>query len=75
MNTTTINVSVNVPKSFRTDRLQQQLTKYARQLVDSWQPKAKNKRSYRHESLCGMFAKGHTEEELIEDYLTEKYKI
>ena len=46
-----------------------------RQPVDSWQPKAKNKRSYRHESLCGMFAKGHTEEELIEDYLTEKYKI
>ncbi len=57
------------------DKERLQLTEYAQQFVDSWQPKAKNKRSYRHESLCGMFAKGHAEEELIEDYLTEKYKI
>ena len=75
MNVRTINVSVNVPKAYHIDQLQKQLTTYAQQLVDSWQPTVRNKRHYRHEALCGMFAKGPSQDELIEDYLKDKYHI
>ena len=36
---------------------------------------AKAKKHYRHESLCGIFNSDATEEQLIEDYLQEKYNL
>lgn len=71
METRTINVPVLVPKSYRIDLLQQQLTAYAQQLIAS----AKTKRHYRHESLCGVFHTDATQEELLEEYLQEKYNL
>lgn len=71
METTTINVQVLVPKSYSLALLQQQLTAYAQQLVAS----AKPKRRYRHETLCGIFKSDATQEELIEEYLQEKYNV
>jgi len=75
MEARTINVPVNVPKSYSIELLQQQLTAYAKQLVASARPAAKSKRRYRHEALCGVFSSGATEEELLEDYLQEKFQI
>lgn len=71
MEATSINVSVRVPKSYRLDLLQQQLTAYAQQLVAT----AKPKRRYRHEVLCGIFSSDATQEELVEEYLKEKYSL
>ena len=75
MENITIKVSVNVPKTYSVDLLQQQLTEYAKQLINSAKPATKSSRSYRHESLCGIFSSNTTEEELIEDYLHEKYNV
>ena len=71
MEVTTINVPVIVPKSYRIDLLQQQLTAYAQHLIDS----AKAKHHYRHEALCGIFNSEATQEELLEEYLQEKYDL
>lgn len=71
MEATNISVSVQVPKSYRLDLLQQQLNAYAQQLVAS----AKSKRRYRHEALCGVFSSDAPQEELIEEYLQEKYDL
>lgn len=71
MEATSINVSVHVPKSYRLDLLQQQLTAYAQQLVAS----AKPKHRYRHEALCGIFSSDASQEELVEEYLQEKYSL
>lgn len=68
MEATTINVPVQVPKSYSIALLQQQLTAYAQQLIAS----AKPKRRYRHEALCGIFKSEATQEELLEEYLQEK---
>ena len=73
--TTTINVPVNVPKSYSIDLLREQLAAYAKQLIASAKPAAKAKHHYRHEALCGVFSSGATEEELLEDYLQEKYQL
>lgn len=71
MEATTINVPVQVPKSYSIALLQQQLTAYAQQLIAS----AKPKRRYRHEALCGIFKSEATQEELLEEYLQEKYNL
>ena len=75
METRTINVTVNVPKTYKTDLLQQQLTAYAQLLIASARSTAKKQRHYRHEALCGIFNSDATEEQLIEDYLKEKYNL
>ena len=75
METRTINVSVMVPKTYRVDLLQQQLTAYAQKLVSQVKPAAKSRRHYRHEELCGIFSSDATEEQLLEDYLQEKYQL
>jgi hypothetical protein len=71
MEARTINVPVLVPKSYRVDLLQEQLTLYAQMLIAS----AKPKHHYRHESLCGIFNSDATQEELLEEYLQEKYSL
>lgn len=75
MEATTINVSVNVPKSYNIDLLKEQLTTYAQQLIASSKSAKKGKQHYRHESLCGIFNSNATQEELLEDYLQEKYNL
>ena len=75
MDTTTINVLVNVPKSYSIELLKEQLTAYAQQLISAAKPAAKAKGRYRHEALCGIFNSDATEDQLIEDYLQEKYKL
>lgn len=75
MEARTINVSVKIPKSYRVDLLQQQLTEYAQQLIASAKTAKKSKRHYRHKALCGIFSSGATEGELLEDYLKEKYEL
>lgn len=35
----------------------------------------KKRHKYRHEALCGMFNSDATQTELVEEYLTEKYKL
>ena len=75
MEARTISVSVRIPKSYRVDLLQQQLTAYAQQLIDAAKPAKKAKRQYRHEALCGIFNSGASEEELVEDYLKDKYQL
>jgi hypothetical protein len=70
-----INVHVNVPRSYRLDLLEQQLTAYAEQLIDLAKPIRKAKKRHRHEALCGIFASGVSEEELVEDYLKDKYQL
>lgn len=69
-----INVPVSVPKSYRIDLLQQQLTAYAQQLIRSKKTKSQ-KKHYQHETLYGMFSSNAAENELIEDYLQEKYHL
>ena len=75
MEARTINVHVNVPSSYRIDLLERQLTSYAEQLIAQAKPARKGKRHHRHEALCGIFSSGAAEEELVEDYLKDKYQL
>ena len=72
MQTQTINIPIMVPQSYPVDELKRRLTDYARFIIS--QP-TKAKRNYRHESLCGIFKSSSTEEELIEEYLEDKYGL
>jgi len=75
MESRTINVSVNVPKSFHIDLLQQKLASYAQQLIAESVSPTTNKRKHRHEALCGVFKSEASEVTLVEDYLQEKYQL
>ena len=35
----------------------------------------KSKHRHRHEALCGIFNSGATEQELVQDYLNDKYHL
>ena len=75
MEARTINVHVSVPRSYRIDLLERQLTTYAEQLIAQAKSAKKGKRQHRHEALCGIFTSGASEEELVEDYLKDKYQL
>lgn len=75
MEARTINIAVNVPKSYSVDLLQKQLTAYAQQLIATARPVKKSNHHYRHEALCGIFSSNATEEQLIEEYLQDKYNL
>ena len=75
MEARTINVHVSVPRSYRIDLLERQLTSYAEQLIAQARSSRKSKRQYRHEALCGIFSSGASEEELVEEYLKDKYQL
>ena len=75
MATTTINVSVDVPGTYRIDLLTKQLTEYAKRLVKSARPVKKTKQKYQHESLCGIFSSDTNDKQHIEEYLQEKYNV
>ena len=70
---TTIPVSVDVPQGYSISKLTRQLADYAKMLVKS-QSVEKSHKQYKHEALSGIFNDNATEEELIEDYLIDKYK-
>ena len=74
MEARTINIHVNVPRSYRIDLLERQLTSYAEQLIAQAKPTKKGKQ-HRHEALCGIFSTEATKDELIEDYLKDKYQL
>ena len=75
MEARTINVHVSVPRSYRIDLLERQLTSYAEQLIAQAKSARKGKRQHRHEALCGIFNSEALEEELVEDYLKDKYEL
>ena len=75
MEARTINVHVSVPRSYKIDQLERQLTAYAEQLIAKAKPVRKVKRQHRHEELCGIFSSQTSEEDLIEDYLKDKYQL
>ena len=66
MEARTINVHVNVPRSYRIDLLEQ--------LIAQTKPTKKGKQ-HRHEALCGIFSTEATKDELVEDYLKDKYQL
>lgn len=70
--TININIPVNVPKDFSLDILKKQLTEYAKSLIAKAIP-AKQKH-YEHESLRGLFAPAN-DQDLLEEYLEEKYHV
>ena len=63
---TTIPVSVDVPQGYSISKLTRQLADYAKMIVKS-QSVEKSHKQYKHDNA--------TEEELIEDYLNEKYML
>ena len=75
MEVRTINVHVSVPRSYRIELLERQLTSYAEQLIAQAKPARKSKQQHRHEALCGIFSSGASEDELVEDYLKDKYQL
>ena len=75
MEVRTINVHVSVPRSYRIELLERQLTSYAEQLIAQAKPAKKSKRQHRHEALCGIFSSAESEDELVEDYLKDKYQL
>ena len=75
MEVRTINVHVSVPRSYRIELLERQLTSYAEQLIAQAKPAKKSKRQHRHEALCGIFSSDASEDELVEDYLKDKYQL
>ena len=72
MQTRTINIPVTVPNSYPVDELKRRLTDYAQYIIS--QPVI-NQKQYKHESLCGIFKSKKTEENLVEEYLKDKYKL
>lgn len=73
---TTINISLDVPKSYQLDTLKQELTEYAKKLVAKAKPKAKaEKQHYAFEALRGFAQTDATDEELLDEYLEDKYGI
>lgn len=75
---TTINISLDVPQSYQLDTLKQELTEYAKKLVAKAKPKAKakaEKQHYAFETLRGFAETDASDEELLDEYLEEKYGI
>ena len=70
-----INVHVSVPRSYRIDLLERQLTSYAKQLIAQAKPAKKGRRQHRHEALCGIFSSDAEKDELVEEYLKDKYQL
>jgi len=69
---TTINISVDVPKTYQLDVLKKQLTDYAMHLIAV---SSSTKRHYKHEALCGVLAPERKDGEYVEEYLKEKYNV
>lgn len=75
MPATTINIPVNVPASYRLDVLKKQLTEYAEKLVALSKGIAVSKHQYHHENLCGLLKTKTAAEDMVEEYLQDKYRL
>lgn len=72
---TTINISLDVPQTYQLDALRQELTEYAKKLVAKAKPTAKIEKHYDFESLRGYVQTKNTDNELLNEYLEDKYEI
>ena len=74
--TTTLNISLNVPESFEVEELTRQLTEYGERLIARQKPSAKSRRRPSRDFLKSFtLPKGTTSEQLIDEYLSEKYGV
>lgn len=74
----TINISLDVPQTYQLETLRQELTEYAKKLVAKARPKAKEKKRYAFEALCGITQSDGPDEPdkvKIERYLKNKYDM
>ena len=73
---TTIHIPVEVPNGISVDAISRQLADYVKRII-AWSKKNNSSRAkhYKHEKLCGILATDARQEELIEDYLSEKYDL
>ncbi len=71
---TTINISLDVPQTYQLETLKQELTEYAKKLVAKAKPKAE-KQHYAFEALRGFAQTDASDEELLDEYLEDKYGI
>lgn len=73
---TTINIPVEVPNGISVEYITRQLTEYAKRIIaKNKHTKSSDVNQYKHEKLCGVLATDASKEELIEDYLSEKYDL
>ena len=63
---TTLNIPVNVPQGFNVNQLVAQLTEYAKTLIVANTETTAKRKHYKHEA---------TQEELVEEYLKDKYEL
>ena len=70
MATQTVSISLDLPDDCAIESLQSQLLQYARHLIQSDNYR---KKQYVHEDLCGVLRQKTDQQELIDDYLKEKY--
>ena len=74
--TRTINISLNVPESYGVEELTRQLTEYGERLIARRRYSSKTKKRHSQNFLKGLsIPKDVTEQELIEEYLSEKYGV
>ena len=71
---TTINIPVEIPQGLNINQLAHQLSEYAKTLIATNKIERK-KKLYKHESMCGIFDDNLSQEDLVEDYLKEKYSL
>lgn len=74
MATMTLNIPVEIPQGYSTERLERKLREYAVHLVYV-DTVAKPAKRYRHRALCGVIAPEKCEGEYVDEYLQDKYKV
>ena len=73
---TTIHISLNVPPAYQVDELTKQLTDFGNWLLISKVLPKSPRSQYRHQSLRGLTRDlDATSDELIGEYLKEKYGV
>ncbi len=73
---TTIHIPVEVPNGISVDAISRQLADYAKRIIArNKDNKSSHAKQYKHEKLCGILTTDARKEELIEDYLSEKYDL
>lgn len=79
MQTTSISISIDVPLTgnYNMDELQRKLKAYALQLIHTGNKQKKTISSHRHSlsSLRGIGEGNHTVEQLMDEYLSNKYNV
>lgn len=79
MQTTSINISIDVPVTgnYNLDELQRKLKAYALQLIRFEEKTQKTVSVHKHSlsSLRGIGEKTYTEEQLLNEYLSNKYGV